>query len=342
MHLDAKDCFVMVDSSYQVPVIQTNYAKILVQMFSEHGLDLHQLLEESGLPPDLIQSDSDFVPSESIKRLIYLTSVQLGVSKFTDLLGLAFRRRIIPHVLHQFVDYKTVGDALQNISKIFSSDSPGSQITLVEEHGQVWFCRRVLDEDSPRFQWGEAFAIIYIIELISILSNRPWQPMKIRLQGRESDVVSTITTSHCQLFVEQGQTAVLIPNDILQLPIQLTSKDLSPKPALVEWHTSFTDSVYELLKPYMKEQDLSIEDAAQLLNFSVRTFQRKLKQENTSFRKIKENLMYSVACELMEKGHSLTYISSQLGYTNISHFSRAFKRVSGLTPKIYQRSISSS
>lgn len=116
----------MVDSSYQVPVIQTNYAKILVQMFSEHGLDLHQLLEESGLPPDLIQSDSDFVPSESIKRLIYLTSVQLGVSKFTDLLGLAFRRRIIPHVLHQFVDYKTVGDALQNISKIFSSDSPGS------------------------------------------------------------------------------------------------------------------------------------------------------------------------------------------------------------------------
>ncbi|MFA0349736.1 AraC family transcriptional regulator, partial [Vibrio sp. 10N.222.55.C6] len=35
-----------------------------------------------------------------------------------------------------------------------------------------------------------------------------------------------------------------------------------------------------------------------------------------------------------------TYISSQLGYTNISHFSRAFKRVSGLTPKIYQRSIS--
>jgi AraC-like DNA-binding protein len=135
---------------------------------------------------------------------------------------------------------------------------------------------------------------------------------------------------------------VLIPNDILQLPIQLTSKDLSPKPALVEWHTSFTDSVYELLKPYMKEQDLSIEDAAQLLNFSVRTFQRKLKQENTSFRKIKENLMYSVACELMEQGHSLTYISSQLGYTNISHFSRAFKRVSGLTPKIYQRSISSS
>ena len=331
----------MAETKYQVPVIQTNYAKILVQMFSDYGLDLHQLLKDSGLPPDLIQSDSDFVPSESIKRLIYLTSAQLGVSKFTDLLGLAFRRRIIPHVLHQFVDYQTIGDALQHINQIFSNDSPGSRVSLVQEHGQVWFCRQAPDDDSTMFQWGEAFAIIYIIELITILSNRRWLPDKIRLQGRETDVISTITTSRCQLFIEQGMTAVMIPSDILILPIQLTSKDLSPKPALVEWHTSFTDSIYELLKPYMKEQDLSIEDAAQLLNFSVRTFQRKLKQENTSFRKIKENLMFSVACELMEEGHTLTYISSQLGYTNISHFSRAFKRVSGLTPKIYQRSISS-
>ena len=132
----------------------------------------------------------------------------------------------------------------------------------------------------------------------------------------------------------------MIPDEILQIPIRLTAKDLSNKPAIVEWHTSFTDSVYELLKPYMKEQDLSLEEAAELLNFSVRTFQRKLKNENTTYRKIKENLMFSVACELMEEGHTLTYISSQLGYTNISHFSRAFKRVSGLTPKIYQRSIS--
>ena len=163
----------MAEVNYQVPVIQTNYAKILVQMFSDYGLNLHQLLEDSGLPPDLIQSDSDFVPSESIKRLIYLTSVQLGVSKFTDLLGLAFRRRIIPHVLHQFVDYQTIGDALQHIGKIFSNDSPGSRVSLEEEHGQTWFCRQALDDDSPKFQWGEAFAIIYIIELITILSNRP-------------------------------------------------------------------------------------------------------------------------------------------------------------------------
>lgn len=330
----------MANSPYQVPVIQTSYAKILVQMFTDYGLDLHRLLEDSGLPPDLIESESDFVPSESIKRLIYLTSSQLGVSRFTDVLGLAFRRRIIPYVLHQFTDFETIGDALKHINTIFSYDSPGSSVDFVVEHGQSWFCRRSRDEPSSMFQWGEVFAITYIIELITILSQSPWQPTKIRLQGHDTDIVKTLVPSNCQLFIDHSSTAVMIPDEILQLPIRLTAKDLSNKPAIVEWHTSFTDSVYELLQPYMKEQDLSLEEAAELLNFSVRTFQRKLKNENTTYRKVKENLMFSVACELMEEGHTLTYISSQLGYTNISHFSRAFKRVSGLTPKIYQRSIS--
>jgi len=330
----------MTSSHYQVPVIQTNYAKILVQVFSDYGLDLHLLLKDSGLPPDLIESESDFVPSESIKRLIYLTSAQLGVSRFTDILGLAFRRRIIPNVLHQFTEFETIGDALKQINSIFAYDSPGSKVEFIQEHGQSWFCRTAPEDNSPMFQWGEAFAITYIIELITILSQSPWLPNKVRLQGHDIDVVKTLVPSSCQLFVDQSSTAVLIPEEILQLPIRLTSKELSPKPTLIEWHTSFTDSVYELLKPYMKEQDLSLEEAAELLNFSVRTFQRKLKNENTTYRKIKENLMFSVACELMEEGHTLTYISSQLGYTNISHFSRAFKRVSGLTPKIYQRSIS--
>ncbi|WP_286299907.1 helix-turn-helix domain-containing protein [Vibrio apostichopi] len=330
----------MAPNPYQVPVIQTSYAKILVQIFTDYGLNLHELLKDSGLPPDLIESESDFVPSESIKRLIYLTSAQLGVSRFTDVLALAFKRRIIPHVLHQFTEFETIGDSLKHINTIFAYDSPGSRVDFVQEHGQSWFCRTAPYEESPMFQWGEAFAIIYIIELITILSQSPWQPTKVRLQGHNVDIIKTLVPSHCQMFVDQNSTSVLIPEEVLQLPIRLTPKDLSAKPAIIEWHTSFTDSVYELLKPYMKEQDLSLEEAAELLNFSVRTFQRKLKGENTTYRKIKENLMFSVACELMEEGHTLTYISSQLGYTNISHFSRAFKRVSGLTPKIYQRSIS--
>lgn len=329
----------MVSSSYQVPVTQTNYAKILVEVFTEYDLDIHQLLKDSGLPPDLIQSDSDFVPSESIKRLIYLTYIQLGVTGFIDLLRFALRKRIIPHVLHQFTEYSTIGGALNDINKIFLNDTPSSNVHFEIEHGEYWFCVYAPTKACKYFQWSEAFALTYIIELVSMLTGRSWQPDKVKLQNCQIDIIRSFLPISCQLYIDQEKTAVKIPTELLNNPIDISSQFLSLTSAIVEWHTSFTDSVFELLKPYVKERNLTIEDAAELLNFSVRSFQRRLSNENTSFRRIKENLMFSVACEIMEEGHSLTYIASQLGYANISQFSRAFKRISGLTPKVYQKTI---
>ncbi len=327
----------MVPGNHQVPVIQTGYAKILVTVFSDFGLNLQKLLNDSGLPADLFQSDSDFIPLEPIKRLIYLTSGQLGVSRFTDLLSLALREHIIPKLLPVFSSYKTIGEALADIDVIFTKDSPGSKVEFEEIHQKSWFGSSAPLVHHPSFQWDEVFVVIYIIELISTLTHTQWQPSIVKLQGSESDVMKSILPAYCKLAVSQKATAVYIPNDVLVMPISLSlSKERSP---LIEWHTSFTDSVFELLRPYVKEKNLSLEEAAKLLNFSVRTLQRNLAKEKTSYRKIKENLMFTVACELMEDGHNLTYISSQLGYSDISKFSRAFKRVSGLAPSVYKKSI---
>ncbi len=329
----------MTETAFQVPVIQTRYAKILVEVFSDYGISTQTILEDAGLPSDLFSNANDFVPSESVKRLIYLTSSQLGTSRFTDLLSLAFRKRIIPQVLHQFHSYATIGEALLNINTIFSADSPGSRVQFIQEHGHSWFCRFADFEDSGKFAWSEAFAIIYIIELISLLTNSRWQPTQIKLQSTTTDVIDTFTGKPCQLFVGHDSTRVFIPSDILEMKIAIPSQVQTPKAQLIEWHTSFTDSVFEVLLPYVNEHSLTIELAAELLNYSVRTLQRKLKEEHTSFRNIRDSLILSSACELMETGHSLTYISTQLGFANISHFSRAFKRISGLSPKLYRSSI---
>ncbi|WP_221073146.1 helix-turn-helix domain-containing protein [Vibrio alfacsensis] len=329
----------MPNQTFHLPVVQTNYARILVEVFADYGLDKHKLLHDSGLPADLFQTDSDFIPSESIKRLIHLTSTQFGVTKFTDLLGFVFRRRIIPNVLHQFTQFPTIHDAMQHINDIFSLDSPGSLVTFETVHDHSWFCRFSEERDTQVSDWSETFAVIYIIELIRILTNSSWTPTKIRLQSHCGDVVKSALPNSCQIFIGQEKTGVLLPKSVLNTPIQITESQLSEQPKKIQWHTSFTDSVFELLRPYVRERNLSIDDAAHILNYSVRTFQRKLQNESTSFRHVKESLMFSVSCELMEEGHSLTYISNQLGYTSISHFSRAFKRVSGLSPKVYKQSI---
>ena len=329
----------MTKVTYATSVIKTKYAKILIQIFSDYGLDTHRLIEDSFLPPNLIESKSNYIPQETIKRLIFKVSSQLTVHQFSEALSLAFKDKIIPNILHDFLEFKTIGDSLKHVNTIFSQDFPGSNVNFTREYGMSWLSRGTSASKSINLQYEEIFVITYIIELIRILSQSSWEPTKVRLQGQDSNLVQSIVPEQCQIFVDQESTAVLIPNDILQLPIRLSFKDITPKPSSLSWSTNFSDNVCELIKPYIKEQDLSLEEAAKLFNLSIRSFQRKLHKENMTYRNIKEKLIMSIACELIEDGHSITYISSQLGYTNISHFSRAFKRVSGVSPTIYQSTL---
>ncbi|MGF1695146.1 helix-turn-helix domain-containing protein [Vibrio lamellibrachiae] len=320
-------------------MIRTGYTKILLEVFSKHNINIHEMLRESGLPPDLFDTNKDFLPVEPVRRLVYLLSSQVGVNSFSEMLRLAFRQRIIPQVLGLFDQTETVRDALSIAYSVFSHDTPGSKVTLVNEHGVHWLCRAAQYENVPSFIWGELFAILYIEELLQALTQSKWQITKVKIQHTDSDVVQSALGKSVQLFVGHENTAVYIDEATLNTKVQIKDSALQLKTPLVEWHTSFSDSVFTALLPYVKEHSLSVEQAAKLLKLTPRTFQRRLKEERTSFRKVKESLMLSVSCELMEEGHSLTHISSQLGYNNISHFSRAFKRITGLTPKSYRKSI---
>ncbi len=322
-----------------VPLIKSGYAKVLIHLFSELGYDPHTLIRQSGLPPDLYQLDGELLPVEPLRRLLYLLSNQIGVTRFGDLLRLAFRQQMLPDILKKFKQVETLEDALKNAQGSFSFDSTYVRVGLEQHLGQRWFCRHSTFEDHPYFLWSEVFAVLYCIELIRVLTKSNWMPDRIMIQSYQSDIFQSLLDRPVQLFIRQDKTALLVPEDMLRTKVTVPTVFSSQPVPLVEWHTSFTDSVFTALQPYVKEHVLTVPKAAALLKLSPRTLQRRLMEENTSFRQLKDSLMFSAACELMASGHSLTYIASQLGYANLSHFSRAFKRISGITPKLYKSSL---
>ncbi|OEF10935.1 helix-turn-helix domain-containing protein [Aliivibrio logei] len=326
-------------ASKPLPMIRTGYTKILLDVFSKHGINIQELLNDSGLPPDLFETDKDYLPVEPVKRLVYLLSSQMGVNSFSELLRIAFRQRIIPQILKQFDTTATVKEALEKVNTIFNHDSPGSEITFENQYGKYWLCRSAPYENTLYFIWGEVFAVLYIIELIQALTKSDWFPEQVKVQHIDDDVIRSALNKKTQFFIAQSKSALLIDEKTLNSTVKFIPSDTKHKEPFIEWHSSFSDSVFTSLLPYVREHSLSITQAAMLLQMTTRTFQRRLKEERTSFRQLKESLTLSISCELMEEGHSLTHISNQLGYNNISHFSRAFKRISGLTPKVYRKSI---
>ena len=81
---------------------------------------------------------------------------------------------------------------------------------------------------------------------------------------------------------------------------------------------------------------------ADLMNISVSTLQRKLKEEDTSFQEILEGTRRQLAkLYLTENKLSTTDISCLLGYKSHSQFFKIFKIWFGVTPKTYRNNLMS-
>jgi AraC-like DNA-binding protein len=75
------------------------------------------------------------------------------------------------------------------------------------------------------------------------------------------------------------------------------------------------------------------EYVAEKLNVSLRSLQRKLKEEETSFKGLLEDTRQSLARQYLREHHrSIGEITYLLGFSEPSNFTRAFKRWTGKTP----------
>ena len=100
----------------------------------------------------------------------------------------------------------------------------------------------------------------------------------------------------------------------------------------------FIGSVTKVLHSYIHESDLSLEFTAELCGMSKRSLQRKLKVTGTHYSEILENVRFDVACDMLQKPDmNVADIAHTLGYSDSSHFSRAFRRISGINPLGYRK-----
>jgi AraC-like DNA-binding protein len=81
----------------------------------------------------------------------------------------------------------------------------------------------------------------------------------------------------------------------------------------------------------------SLVQAAEILEISPRTLQRKMAKENMSYKQLVEDIRYHEACRLLiNSKKNICDISTLLGYADAGSFTRAFSRWYGSGPKQYR------
>lgn len=121
---------------------------------------------------------------------------------------------------------------------------------------------------------------------------------------------------------------------LLQLLVQYAQEKLAAIEGQLGFATIVKQSIINLVKP----QFPTIEQVAANLNVSVRTLQRRLKEEGLTYKSVLDELRKEFAIEyLNNKNTSVKEIAYLLDYAESSSFIRSFKRWTGKSPSEFRR-----
>jgi AraC-like DNA-binding protein len=105
----------------------------------------------------------------------------------------------------------------------------------------------------------------------------------------------------------------------------------------VGYHDDLPEHVRQVLHTALLTGHAKAEQIAALFSMHCRTFNRRLKACDTSFKEIADQARYEIARQLLETSElEIIQVAETLGYADASAFTRAFRRWSGITPSIWR------
>lgn len=142
-----------------------------------------------------------------------------------------------------------------------------------------------------------------------------------------------------------SSAAITFDNRYLSAPLVRSENDLaefirrSPNDLLFrqEYNPTPSSRVRKILERGRHDETFTADDAAKRLNVSAQHLRRLLREEGTSFRAIKEEILRDEAiASLVGGGETVEELSDRLGFSEPSAFRRAFRRWTGSPPGSYR------
>jgi AraC-like DNA-binding protein len=148
----------------------------------------------------------------------------------------------------------------------------------------------------------------------------------------------------CPVYFNQPDCKIIFDRQALDLPPRHRNPTLREAALqyanrlLEEFRTSLlSERVCRLLERDLSQSEPDIRRVAGQLNMSPQTLYKKLKAEGQVFQKLVESVRLNKARQLLSHSAiSTTEIAYLLGFSELSAFSRAFKRWTGMSPRAYR------
>jgi AraC-like DNA-binding protein len=310
------------------------------------GADPLPLLERHAIDPVSLRDPERFIDCKSVVELFEdssdalhdpLFGLHLAQVQDPEVFGcIATLCRAAPTVresVASFIDYIPV------------VHSPQAEIELVEGSETAEIRWRVDSKLGCNVQANYKAALLNL-KLLRAIAGNGFRPTAIRLTAKPAarQVGELEQQFGCRFQRSRDYNAIAFPQTTLAHPVSTANRLVFQllggylEQVKEASRMGIAERVEDYVRGALASGDCTIERCSLKLGLSVRTLQVRLGDSGLKFSNILEQQRSELACHHLEQLHlSLDQVAELLGYSEQSSFGRAFKRWTGLTPRLYRQ-----
>ena len=323
-----------------IPLTRGQFLLPFVSILDDIGAPTETLLERSRLPSSLAEKSELYLPLLPALRFVETAQRSQGIEDFGFL---AAQRLHFSHMREKtralIAHSPTLLVALRHACHEASGEDTILSMWIEHEADHVRVCSRLTGPWLLQLKHAQWIQNIFSVYIIRQFAGPDWMPAAI---GFESSYGPSPATRSCWPNVRflSGQHAawISVPTKLLGLPNRSPPSFALPRdnedgPSAY----SIVDLLKLMLPAYLDEGTTALADVAEIAGLSARTLQRRLAQLGLSYSDILDTVRYENASRLLRATDCrIIDVAFSSGYTDPAHFSRAFRRMTGVTPRQFR------
>ncbi|MGD1700423.1 helix-turn-helix domain-containing protein [Dapis sp. BLCC M229] len=322
-----------------IPLIRATQLEPYLTFLGQIGANSEKFLEQSKIRVDILTTPEQLLPEYQVWDFIERAGKANGSAiEFGLHTGLQGNFDFILGLMYPSL---TAYDALNRLCLLTRLHSSQASFWLSQKGSEIWFCRQGIPEIAIGQQAVEAYTLMLMVNLVRYTTSlKHWQPSKICLQMKPNSTIEQFKPlQNTRIKYQEQFTAIAI--DITLLSLTQAPTDSPYLFSLINISTPATDfvgSLRQVIQSSSIKKYPTLSEVAKITGISSRTLQRRLREVGVSYNEVINQIQFERAKTLLKDSHlNLREISEQLGYSTQAHFSRAFKRWTGITPQSFRQ-----
>jgi len=326
------------------PLIHSHFLIGLSDIIAEKGGDAAALIEQAGLPGSIFDSTERLIPYEKHNQLLELAAQHLNFPE----LGLEIARRqtvtVFGPLWPMIAGQSSVQASLELFSKHIQIRAQNIRLVIdgTEDKATVTpFSDISIINNSHTF---EDHALGLAWQIIQLLHGSPCSLRAVYFKHSPPENTSAYTRYFkCPVAFNHHCCELVVEPSVLQAPICDAAQQL---PLMLRRHLEqkhddqLVNQVKEVITSLLVTGNCTINEVAPAMGYSSRTLQRHLKLEGATFQALVDSVRHQQAqIYLSFDNYRLTDVAALLGYSELSAFTRSFKRWFGLSPQKWRKEL---